>query len=226
MFSNELLYRIRHSDPADGTPSSNSAQHETYAYNALGELTVYVDRNTTMHEYSDDGLGRLRADRVAVFGSGVDMGTRARTFTYDTLGRLTTARTFSNSASLDNLVATTHLRTEVVRSYDGLGNLTSDAQPAGMVEYEYSMPSATANHARLTTMYYGTFIGVPQVLTYVYDSGHDDALSRISGIASKALAGTSGNQGQQVVEGYKYLGLSTLVARTRPVSRPVMGCHS
>lgn len=212
IFSNELLYKIKHTDPSSGLASTSSSQQETYAYNALGEVILSVDRNGTIHQYEYDSLGRLLADRATTAAAGVDTTVLSLSYSYDRAGRLKTATSHS-TANLDNLLNPTYTVNTVARSYDALGNLVKEDQPYGSVDYTYASPTATLNSSRLTGMSYGN-----TALTYVYDSGTDTAISRISAIQGKAFS----NSAAINLEEYDYLGLSNTVSLVRAESNSAL----
>ena len=70
-----------------------------------------------------------------------------------------------------------------------------------MLAYSFA-PSGSTNHSRLTSITYPN----GRVVTYNYATGLADAISRLSSITD----------GATTLEGYSYLGLGTVVARTHP----------
>src|SRR5207244_2216037 len=68
--SNDVLAAVRYPDLSTGDPSTSL--QEAYTVNALGQNTIYTDRNGTVHAYSYDMLGRLTADAVPTLATGVD----------------------------------------------------------------------------------------------------------------------------------------------------------
>jgi RHS repeat-associated protein len=76
------------------------------------------------------------------------------------------------------------------------------------VQYAYSAMAGGANHSRLISMTYPN----GRTLHQVYNTGTDDALSRLSFLADDDGAGGIGTH----LEEYSYLGLSTVVKRAHP----------
>jgi RHS repeat-associated protein len=200
--SNDLLAAIIYAD--NGQPHTDS-----YTYNALGQPLTKADRNGTLHTYSYDVLSRLTADDVTGnLGVGVDGQVQRLETAYDTGGR---PFLYTSKDGLGNVV------NQVQQVYNGLGQLITEYQahygpvdpsstPA--VQYTYSQMAGGANHSRLVSMTYPN----GRVLHYGYNSGLDDAISRLSFLADDDGAGGIGTH----LEEYSYLGLSTVVLRAHP----------
>lgn len=198
--SNDLVGATRWPDPTTGATSSS--QQDAVTVNALGQTVTGTDRNGTTHTYTYDVLGRVTTDAVTTLGSGVDGAVRRIETAYGGQGQAYKVTSY-NAASGGSVV------NQVVRDFDGLGQLIAEWQAhAGAVsfstspklQYTYSFSTGgTANHSRVTGMTYpGGY-----ALSYTYASGVDAAVSRPS-----AIGDTAG------LEGYQYLGLDTVVART------------
>jgi uncharacterized delta-60 repeat protein/RHS repeat-associated protein len=214
--SNDLLAQVKYPDKALGTASTNTADLESFTYDALGEMTTYTDRNSSTHTYSYDVLGRLLADRVAV-GSGVDSTVVRLDYNYDTGGRPYQMTSYGNTNGTGTPINQTQY------AYNGYGQLTTEYQEhAGAVntttspkvQYAYSeggtdVTNLSDDNSRLTSVTYPN----GRVLRYEY-GGSDSLSNRISRLAFLAddAAGTIGNH----IEEYSYLGLSTVVLRNRP----------
>src|SRR5205085_7988864 len=80
------------------------------------------------------------------------------------------------------------------------------------VQYGYSQMSGGANNSRLTTLTYPN----GRILHFVYNSGTDNSISRLSYIANDDGSGGISTH----YEEYTYLGLDTVVKRAHP--RPVV----
>jgi RHS repeat-associated protein len=107
--------------------------------------------------------------------------------------------------------AATTVVNQVQDVYNGYGQLLTQYQEHGgpvspaflmRVQYAYSQPSG-ANYSRLTSMTYPN----GRVLDYVYNSGLDSDISRVSGLSDDAGTGAGS------VESYKYLGSGTIIQR-------------
>jgi RHS repeat-associated protein len=190
---NDLLYQVEYPDPTSGTNTSTGTynQAETYTYDAIGEQTGYSDRNGNIHAYTYDQLGRLTTDLITNFGAGVDETVAELGYSYTDAGQLSTVSSYSADDLEDPI-------NQVEYTYDGFGQMTSDGQGTGTVEYAYD----PANDDRLTSITYPD----GRVINYNYDgsSGLDSVLSRINSVSD-----SSGS-----LQSYSYLGLDTPVTFT------------
>ena len=207
--SNDLLAKVEYPDPTTGNPSTSAANQEVYTYNQLGDTLTSTDPNGDVHTYSYDVLGRQTADAVTKLGSGVDGSVRRLTTAYnsDDLPYLYTSYNAASGGSIVN---------QVEDVYNGLGQLTGEYQEQGGVvntltspetQYVYTEMSGGQNNSRLTQMIYPN----GRTLDYVYNSGLDSSISRLSAIADDN-SGTPGT----TLEGYTYLGLDTIVQYSHP----------
>jgi RHS repeat-associated protein len=204
--SNDLLASVVY--PDNGQPHT-----ESYSYNALGETVGMTDRNGTSHAYSYDVLGRQTSDAVTIpAGSSVDDAIQRIQTAYDGQGNAYLFTSYHGDGSVAN---------QVLRQYNGLGQLTAEyqahagavllggANPTPAVQYAYSQmqnsASQYANHSRLLRMTYPN----GRVVYDTYASGLDDTISRLTALSDNA-------DGTGVLEAYAYLGLDTVVQRTRP----------
>jgi RHS repeat-associated protein len=188
-------------------PDNGQPRTESYSYDALGERTGMTDRNGTAHAYTYDVLGRQTADAVTALGAGADGAVRRLETAYDTQGNASLFTSYDASVG-GNVV------NQVLRQYNGLGQLTAEYQAHGgavdtsstpAVRYAYSEMAGGANHSRLVSMTYPN----GRALSYNYAAGVDGAVSRLTSLSDNA-------DGTGVLEAYTYLGLSTAVKRTRP----------
>jgi RHS repeat-associated protein len=209
--SNDLLATTEYPDPTTGNPSTSSSNEENYQYNALGDQTLFTDPNGTTHSYGYDVLGRPISDSVTTLGSGVDGTVRELTTAYDTGGRpyLFTSYSSPTGGTVVN---------QVENLYNELGQLTNqyqehrgavNASTTADVQYAYTDLANGANNSRPTSMTYPN----GRVLDYVYNSGIDNSISRLSALADD----NSGSPGT-ILEAETYLGLDTIVQRAHPES--------
>jgi RHS repeat-associated protein len=207
--SNGLLAKVEYPDPTTGNPSTAAADQESYKYNRLGDTATLTDPDGTTHSYAYDVLGRQTADAVTALGSGVDGSVRRRTVAYNALG-LPSLFTAYNAAIAGTVV------NQVQDVYNGLGQLTGEYQEhAGSVntttspevQYAYTEMAGGQNNSRPTQMTYPN----GRKVDYVYNSGLDSSISRLSAIADD----NSGSPGT-TLESYAYLGLDTIVAYSHP----------
>jgi RHS repeat-associated protein len=202
--SNDLLAATIYPDPTTGQPSTSPGQQETYTYNALGQVASRTDRNGNTHQYTYDVLGRQTSDSVTTLGPGVDGSVRRIDTTYDSQGNAYLFTSYADTAG-------TTIVNQVMQTYNGLGQLTGEYQshsgPAvigttPVVQYTYNDMANGENNSRLTGMIYPN----GRVLSFNYNPGLDDSISRLSSISDST----------GVLESYTYLGLGTVVGRAHP----------
>ena len=193
--SNDLLASITYPDTARNDT-------EIYAYNALGQRTRLTDRNTTVHEYGYDALGRPVSDAATTLASGVDGSRRRLQTSYNAQGlpEKFTSYDVATGGTSSNIV------NEVLRQYNGYGQVTFEYQQHGgpvdtattpKVQYLYNSAGGNPNYSRLIGMFYPNGRNV----TFQYNSGIDSRISQVSGLGG--------------AETYKYLGLDTVVRRAQ-----------
>jgi len=206
--NNDLLQSIAYPDPTTGQPSGYI--DTSFFYNDLGEQSeaeLVRDANNSFDFYTYDVLGRLTGtydqndSEPYIDTSASDVG-----YTYDTNGQLSCATVYGWD---DGPV----ILSQVQEVYNGLGQLIGEYQSHSgavtsgtpEVQYSYASLSGSSSDGRPTGMTYPN----GRQLDYVYNSGLDSNISRISGLSDHAGSG-SGN-----LESYSYLGLDTIVRRTR-----------
>jgi RHS repeat-associated protein len=194
IYSNDIVADVEYPNPTTGTP--DSSLEDKYTVDAQGNILTYTDRNGTTHQYSYDSLGRLTADTVTTFGSGVDDTINKITYAYNDQGNLYLTTSYATDGGA--------VVNQVLDLYNAFGQLTQEFQSASgpvnsdtpSVQYTYSNPS-TANDSRLTGIVYpdGYTVG------YNYASGVDSAVSRVSSLYD----------GGGTLQSYTYQGLGTVV---------------
>jgi RHS repeat-associated protein len=200
--SNDVVGTTDYPDPSTGAASSS--QQESVTINALDQMVTSADRNGSVHTLTFDALGRVVSDAVTTLGSGVDGSVRRIETAYDGQGNASLVTSY-DAASGGSVV------NQVQRAYNGLGQMITEWQEHGgavntstspKVQSAYSEMPSGADHSRLTSITYPS----GYVLTYDYSSGLNDSISRLS-----SLSDSTGT-----LEGYSYLGLSTVVTRSHP----------
>ncbi len=206
--SYDLLSQVNYPDKTTGRPSTNPADQEFYQYDNLGEVRSMTQRTQTVHTYSYDVLGRPTLDAVGPFGAGVDQTVGSLATAYDTYGNPAVFTSYApNGTTIVN---------QVQRTFNGLGQLTADAQyhgdpgnpntPHGTVGYAYNLMAGGANNSRLLNMTYPN----GRQVNYVYGTPGSvyDAISRVTGLAD--------NGAMSDLEDLSYLGMDTVVQRAHP----------
>jgi hypothetical protein len=199
------LREVWHPDPSTGT--AWSGEQDYFAYNALGEVLLFLDRNDTTHIYGFDVAGRLVSDAVTLAqGSTVDGAVLRLETAYDSAG-LPFRFTSYSAASAGSVV------NQVQRQFNGLGQLVAESQSHSgavntattpKVQYTYSFVGTAggANHSRLTGLVYPDGFTV----SHQYASGLDTTISRLSSLTNSSTT----------LEAFSYLGLGTVVQRAHP----------
>jgi YD repeat-containing protein len=209
--NNDLLQSIDYPDPTTGQPSWDI--YTSYTYNDLGEQSEAEqvrDANNSFDFYTYDVLGRLTGtydqndSDPYIDTSASDVG-----YAYGTNGQLACATVYGWNSCVGQYVMN-----QVEEVYNGLGQLIGEYQSHSgavntsttpEVQYSYASLSGSSSDGRPTGMTYPN----GRQLDYVYNTGLDSNISRISGLSDHAGSG-SGN-----LESYSYLGLDTIVRRTR-----------
>jgi YD repeat-containing protein len=143
---------------------------ENFSYDALGDVTSEIGRDSSHHNYVYDAEGRKLPD-TAIPGPGVDNTITQLSYQYNTLGNIIAA----DSSGPSGLV------NEVTESYNGFGQLVSDAQSHSGPVVTGSTPTVTYGYSTaaggsvLVSMTYPD----SQVLNYTYGDGVDDEIGRI-----------------------------------------------
>ena len=197
--SNDVVGATKWPDPSTG--ASSSSEQETLLVNALGQPISTTDRNGNIHNFEYDIVGRMVSDTVTTLGTGIDGGVRRLETAYNGQG---------NPYLLNSYDATTggNVVNQVKREFNGLGQLITEWQShsgAGSgstpkVQYAYSEMAGGTNHSRPTSITYPN----GRVVSRNYDPGLDNDISRLSSLSDGAV----------ILEGYKYLGLSSVVERS------------
>ncbi|HEY8747733.1 MAG TPA: hypothetical protein VIM11_07155, partial [Tepidisphaeraceae bacterium] len=205
LFSNDLISKVEYptkTGGSAGTPSTSASDDVSYTYNLLGQPLTKTDQNGSVHTETYDILGRLTLDAITTLGSGVDGAIRALGYSFTALGLPYKQTSYSNSAG-------STVVSQVQEDYNNFGQLTTQYQEhsgtvntGSSLKVQYAYASGT-NYSRLSSMTYPN----GRVLDYVYNSGIDANVSRVSQLNDDAGTGAGS------VEAYTYLGLDTIVQR-------------
>ena len=145
--SNDIVSATRHPDPTTGAASSS--EEESTTVDALGRTITATDRNGTEHEYTFDALGRFVSDEVTTLGSGVDGSVMKREVAYDGQGNAYLFTSRDGNGAVVN---------EVLRQFDGFGNVTREYQEANgavtgstkFVKYDYTVVGNSSHLTKIT----------------------------------------------------------------------------
>ena len=195
--SNDIIGTTKWPHPTDGVPSS---EQDTLLVNALGQSVSAIDRNGNIHNFEYDILGRMVSDTATTLGTGVDGKVRRVETAYNGQGNPHLLTSFDATTS-GNIV------NQVKREFNGLSQLTVEWQSHSgavvgstpKVQYAYSEMAGAANHSRPTSVTYPN----GRMVSRIYDAGLDSNISRLSSLSDGAVT----------LEGYEYLGLSSVVER-------------
>jgi RHS repeat-associated protein len=225
--STDLLRAVIYPDSANtftmsgGVPvfsdGSGGYDRVEYQYDIQGEETQVEDQNQTIHDYYFDQLGRETSDQVTQLGSGIDGSIMRIDYAYDVWGDEDQIASYSTTSG-----GSANVVNEVFQQYNDWGLLSRDYQKEtpGAITFDSSGTpndgtpyvaygyTDTANPTRLTTMTYPN----GRVIHYVYNSGDDEALGRVSAITDDDGSGNPG----QVLAAYTYLGLTQITGVSNP----------
>jgi len=210
LFSNDLIQKVEYPTPSGteaGTPSTLAANDISYTYDLQGENASKTDQNGNVHAYSYNVLGHLTLDAVTTLGSGVDGSIRALGYSYTTVGLPFPQTSYSNSGG-------TTVVNQDQDEYNGFGQLTEEYQEhsgavntGSSLNVQYDYDTTGSNDSRLTAMIYPN----GRQLDYVYNSGLDSDISRVSALAD------DGGSDAGTIQSYLYLGLNTIVQTTASI---------
>gem|GEM_PF-3424047 len=207
-------------DSADGAITGTDKIKTTY--DRLGRMRTQTDQRGVVRAFNYDSAGRILMDRVTTVPTGVDGAVRRIHYGYNDQGRARTIGSFDLAGTI-TLDAQGHpsgvssggiQRDDVVRTWDGYGQLTSTAQahegaaqsgtPTVTYTYDDRAASGVARSLRATGVVYPSSA---HGVTYRYPStGLGAALNRLEAIFSN---------GQDIAQ-YEYLGLGTPARVTLP----------
>lgn len=214
--SNNLLRRVRYADPDDGTASGVSATdfHETFAYNAQGEIVYRKDQNGTIHEYDFDELGRKIADKVTLpQGSTVNGAIMRVETTHDALGRSTKITSFDAATGGD-------IKNEVQITFNGFGQVIASKQShtGGVgsgtpeIRYEFSEADDGDPISRLASIQYP--VTNRKVYLHYDDRNGGTDQEQMDWILGRVTAISNSSSGTAArLADYTYQGLSRVTSR-------------
>lgn len=141
-------------------------------------LPQFVNQNGTVHDYLYDRLGRQSEDRVTTLGTGIDGSVRRIAFTYNLLDQ--PEKITSTSTAIGRTIVN-----DIQYNYNDFQQLTVEYQSHGGAASTSSTPKVTygyadgsTNTARFTSQTYPN----GRMVFYIYASGDDDALSRVTSL--------------------------------------------
>ncbi|PHS02287.1 MAG: hypothetical protein COA78_21630 [Blastopirellula sp.] len=183
--------------------SDSSTDRIVFTYNRQGQTVTRADQNGTVHSYSFDALGRQLADTVSTLGADVDNGVLRIEQSYEVRGLVETITSY-DATTAGNVV------NKIENVYNDFSQLTDQYQShSGSVntgttpKVQYAYADGSLNSVRLSSVTYPD----GKVLTYEYDSGDDDNLSRVSSLTWDSTKEAS----------YTYLGMNMIVNEEYPV---------
>ena len=202
LFSNDLVAQVDYPDKSTGQAATVASEQQSFGYNFQRNKTSFTDQNGTTHGYNYDVLDRLTADIVSTLGSGVDGSILRLGYSYNDAGLAYQQTSYSDTGG-------STVVNQVQDVYNGYGQLVTQYQEHSgavntgsslKVQYTYSQPTGS-NFSRMTAMIYPN----GRQLDYIYNTGLDSAISRVSGLSDDSGTGAGNDQS------YTYLGLNTIV---------------
>ena len=164
-----------HPDAADST------DRVSFTFNRQGEPTTKTDQNGTVHEYARDRFARPTSDTITTLGAGVD-GTVLRIDTaYEIRGMIDLITSRAGTAADSTIV------NQVLLAYNDFEQPLTEEQdqtasggPDLTVAYGYE--DGSTNTIRPTSIAYPYSDSGSRVVGFVYNTGDDDKLSRVSSL--------------------------------------------
>lgn len=211
--SNNLLARVIYPDQSAGETLPNYSV--AYGYNRQGELIQATDQNGVVHAYQRDALGRVTEDHASTIpgASGIDTKARKQVFTFDTLGRRSTAKSLDTFANVLNSVqyAYNDLWQVIAVTQNPTGDL-GGAQAATVSESYDTQARSSGNRSRLSALTYPSALSTgasPTAFTSMYGAGAGSPDSLTSRITQ--LSWPVGLVAQSAV--YTYLGFEDVLVK-------------
>jgi|GEM_PF-6032335 len=170
-------------------------------YNAQGQILTLQDQNGSTHAYEYDGLGRRLSDHVTAFGEGVDEAVDKLEYGYSPRGELVDCVSYKEADVVN----------EAKRTYDGLGQITSEAQShldvVGPLTPTVAYQNASEGDIGYTNTTRWLSMQLSKTTRYLYEGPINDALGRISSIVESNLT-------DRRLATYEWLGASTAAVVT------------
>ncbi len=188
--SNGLLRATIYPDAVDAT------DRVAQSYNRQGQVIETTDQNGTAHTYDYDLLGRITDDIIRTLGTGVDGSVQRISSSYEVRGLVEFVTSYADSGGgtvvnqVQNVYNGFQQLTNQYQQHDGAVNTSSS------LSVDYTYYDGSTNTIRPSTLVYPN----NRMITYMYASGDDNALSRVTSLFESANT-TS----------YTYLGLATFV---------------
>jgi len=193
---NDLLASVTYPDSVSGSDVVG------YTYNGLGQQVMIADQRGSVRTLLYDKLGRRTDDCVTTAGTGVDATVLRISESYEVRGMPATVTSYNNATPGSGTAVN-----EVAFTYNTFSQLVEEQQEWSgavtgstlSVQYGYDTGGSGSNEIRQTSLSYPS----SRVINYVYGSGMDSALNRITSIQDNS---TSVN-----LATYTYLGLNTVI---------------
>ena len=176
-----------------------------YTYNRLGQQTTITDQRGTIRSIYYDTLGRKTNDCVSTVGGDTDNAVLQIATAYEVRGMVQTVTSYNNATVgsgtvLNQMQLTYNTFNQLVEEQQDHATTVSGSSPA--VQYGYDSGGSSSNEIRFNQLTYPN----GRVVNYVYNSGMDATLNRVSAIYDVT---TSVN-----LAAYTYLGLNTVIRIT------------
>jgi YD repeat-containing protein len=172
---NDLLAYVDYPDSVSGS------DRVTYTYNRLSQQITITDQRGTVRTLLYDTLARKTHDCVTTNGTGTDVTVKRISTAYEVRGMAQTITSYNNatpgSGTVLNQVALTYNTfSQLIEEQQDHSTTVSGSTPK--VQYGYDSGGSSSNDIRPSSITYPN----GRVINYVYNSGMDSTLNRISAI--------------------------------------------
>jgi RHS repeat-associated protein len=197
LYSNRLVRQKKFPD------SSGTTDRINYTFNRQQEVTSQKDQLGTKHLYERDKLGRLLADTVDAFGSGVDDLIGKLETAYNQRG-LVTRKTSYNKAGTVPINEATWEYNDFNQAITEYQEHQGDVVTTNSLKVTYGYENGNANTIRPTSIKY-PHVGSASATTIemAYSTQKADALSRFDQL----------KEGSAILSSFRYLGMAMPVAQ-------------
>lgn len=182
--------------------SEGGTDNISYEYNRQADRVEMTDQNETVHQYDYDRFGRPTADNITHFeSSDIDQTVKRIEIAYEVRGMV-------NQVTSKSAVSGGSVINQVTFEYNNFRQLVTDSQKhsasATAIDVEYQYENGSQNTTRRNKIIYPS----TRALDILYESGADDALSRVSQLKINGETNAAAT--------YKYFGLGSIAKVSYP----------
>lgn len=224
----DLLRAVIYPDSDDVASPLGNGTDSTYdrvelTYNRLGQVVTRKDQNGSVHTLSYDKLGRTTLDSVTTLGSGVDGTVRSIARSFEVRGMPSQVTSYDNAvpgsgSPVNDVVLGYNTFSQQIREYQEHSGAKDGSTL--YIDYAYASGGSSSNQIRPTGMTYPNGRTVYSLYADAGDtSGVSDVLNRVTALSSNT---TRGSSDVNVIAGYTYMGMGTLVRKDYPTPKVML----